>query len=252
MAIIRTVDRSDASLTNSFGLRSTGVIRPWGSAPAYKASGANTAGVGTATVSWPSGTCKGDLGILVVESSGGDAAASLSGWSHFAGSPVVDVADATGSKLSVLWRFADSDSPANQTLPDPGDHQIVRLLTFTGVSRTRPSRITATDTKTTASTSVTWPSLVTPSPNCLVLYVASRPDDSSLTTVFSSFANSSLTSVTEIGESGSTQGDGGGIVMGYGIKAVQSSVGNATATMSVSVTNALFVAALEPDMSLPA
>jgi hypothetical protein len=251
MSLIRTLDRSTESEVNQFKLRSAGSIGAWPAAPTYVDIGGTASGASTGTVAWPTEATKGDLGILVVESSGGDAAASASGWTHFSGSPVTDVADATGSKLSVLWKFAESSSPASAALADPGDHFTARIAAFRGVTKT-PGKATVTDTKTTASTLATWPSISTPSPNNLVVFGASRPDDSGSTTAFSTFVASGLTGTAEAGEAGTTTGDGGGFVICYGTRAAMGSIGTSTVNITASVTNALFVVALEPSVALPA
>lgn len=251
MSIIRSLDRSSQYAVNGFKLRSAGVLKAWPAAPVYVGIGASTSSTGAATPTWATDAKVGDLGILTVESSGADATATASGWTHFPGSPVVDIADATGSKLSVLWKFAESDNPAAASVADAGDHVICRITVFRNVS-TVPGRITATDTKTTASTTVTWPSITTASPNNMVVFVASRPNDDASGSTFSAFTAAGLTSPTEAGESGTTNGDGGGIAIFYGTRAAMGSIGTSTATMSVSVTNALFVVALEPSLALPA
>jgi len=252
MSIVRTLDRSPESVVNAFKVRPSGVVRAWPStAPSFVAIGTAVSGIGAVTAVWPTATVVGDLGILVVEASGGDAAASASGWTHFPGSPVVDIADATGSKLSVMWKFAESSTPVSAVVADPGDHQVARIASFRRVTFS-PGRVTATDAKTTASTLVTWPSIDTPSPNNMVVFVASRPDDSAATTVFSTFINTNITSPTEAGEAGTTQGHGGGFVIYYGTKASIGATGTSTVNMTASLTNALFVVALEPSLALPA
>lgn len=251
MSIIRTLNRSSNTEENNFTLRRSSVARQWASAPSFVGVGSITDSGTGGVVSWPTKTCKGHLGVLVVETSGADTTITVSGWTHFSGSPVVDVADATGSKLNVLWKFLESDTPATITLPDPGDHTVARVLTFRDVGST-PSLVTATGAKTTASTSLSWPTLNTVSPNSLILYIASRPDDSSSTTSFSSFANASLTGVAEATEAGGVGNNGGGFVVAYGTKAAIGSIGTATATVTPSVTNAYAVIALEADNSIPA
>lgn len=248
MSIIRTLDRSTEHEVNNFKLRPSGVLKAWPATPLYVGAGSATT---STTVAWPADAVTKDLGILVVECSGADTAASASGWTHFTGSPVVDVADATGSKLSVMWKFAENNSPASASVTGPTDHLVSRMVVFRNVSVV-PGRVTATDTKTTASTTVTWPSITTASPNNMVVFAASRPDDSSSTTTFSAFTAAGLTSPTEAGEAGTTSGNGGGFVICYGTRAAIGSIGTSTATSSVSTTNALLVVALEPTVALPA
>lgn len=252
MSIIRTIERSSFSQVNGFSLRKSGTVGVWGSVPTYKGAGAGGANISGVTQGWPSNTCAGDFAIMIVECSGADTTPTVSGWTHFPGSPVVDVADATGSKLSILYRFVDTDGPSTVSIADLGDHINTKIFTFEGVSTTEVGRVTATDTKTTASTSVTWPSITTPSPNNLVVLIASRPDDTASTTTFSGHTNANLTSITERNEYGSANGDGGGFVIVTGIRESQGAIGTTTATSSVSTTNALFVVALEPTNALPA
>lgn len=251
MSIFRSLDRSTQYQANGFRLRSSGVLKSWPAAPLYVGIGGATSSGTSTNLSWATGTRQGDLGILVVESSGADDTATASEWTHFPGSPVVDIADATGSKLNVLWKFAESDTPATTSVADPGDHLIMRMAVFRNVSAI-PGRITATDTKTTPSTSVTWPSITTPSPNNMVVFVASRPSDSADTGAFSAFTAAGLTNAAEAAEGGGTSGNGGGFVICYGTRAAMGSIGTSTATTNVSVTNALFVVSLEPTVALPA
>lgn len=253
MPIIRTAERSAETRINGFRLRPRGLLRQPGAAPEFIAVGTATTGTGGISPAWPARHQAGDLAILVVETSGADATVAPSGWTHVAGSPVVDIADATGSKLQVLWRFAASDQESAATVADPGDHATGRIFTFRGVRRdVVPGRAYATDTKTTAGTSVTWPAITTIAPNSLVLCIASRADDTSGTTVFSAFANANLTSLAEAGEAGSVSGDGGGFALNYGTRAAIGNIGTSTGTMNVSTTNALITLALEPSLALPA
>jgi hypothetical protein len=253
MSIIRTASRSVSYQTTGFRVRSAGVTNSRPPAPFFNAAGGATTGVASITPAWPTRHQAGDLGILVIEASGGDATATVSGWTHIAGSPVVDIADATGSKLMVLWRFAETDSESQASIPDLGDHATGRIYGFRGVRQDIvPGRVYATDTKVVASTSVNWPAITTLSPNNLVLCIASRPDDSASNTTFSAFANANLTSVAETGEAGSSSGDGGGFVVNHGTRAAIGNIGTSSGTMTVSVTNALMTFALEPSLALPA
>lgn len=253
MPITRTAERSTNQKVTGFRLRESGVLRQAGAVPEYIAAGTGVSSLTTATPQWPTRHQSGDLGILIVESSGGDATSTPSGWAHITGSPIVDIADATGSKLNVLWKFATSDQEAGASLSDAGDHVTGRIFTFRGVrTDITPGRANATDTKAVASTSVTWPAITTVSPNSLVICIASRPDDSASTTVFSAFTNANLTSLAEAAETGSVTGDGGGFVLNYGTRAAIGNIGTSTGTLSTSLTNALITFALEPSLALPA
>lgn len=253
MPITRTAERSTNYQVNGLRLRRSGVLSAVGPAPEFIAVGTAAAGTGAISPAWPARHQAGDLGLLVLESSGGDSTVTPSGWVHVTGSPVVDIADATGSKLSVLWKFAASDQESTASVSDPGDHALARIYSFRGVrSDVAPGRASATDTKTVASGIVTWPAITTVSPNSLVICVASRPDDVASTTTFAAFSNAGLTSLAEAGEAGTASGDGGGFVLNYGTRAAIGDIGTSTGTMTVSVTNAVITFALEPSVALPA
>lgn len=253
MPVFRTADRTTNTQVAGYRLRRSGVLQQHGQTPVYLGIGAAGAGVGVFTTAWPTRHQAGDLGILVLESSGSDATVTPSGWAHVPGSPVVDIADATGSKLQVLWRFATSDTEADVSVPDPGDHGVARILSFRFVRQDiTPGRAYATDTKIVASGIITYPSITTLSPNCLIMCIATRPDDASGTTIFSAFSNANLSGVIEAGEAGTTNGNGGGFVVNLGQRAVMGSIGASTGTSSVSVTNAVMTLALEPSYALPA
>lgn len=253
MPVFRTAERSNEFKTLGFCLRRSGLVAQVGAVPKYIAAGTAATGTGAGSIAWPTRHQKGDLAILVVETSGGDSTISASGWSHVTGSPITDIADATGSKLQVLYKFAATDQEANATFADPGDHFVGTIFTFRGTRQDiAPGRASATDTKSVASGTVTWPAITTLSPNSLVLCIASRPDDVATTTIFGAFSNANLTSVAEAAEAGTISGDGGGFVLNYGTRAAIGNIGTSSGSMTVSLTNAVITLALEPSLALPA
>ena len=255
MSTFRTADRSTAIKVNGLRLRRSATVPPAPSRPAFVAAGPQvTSTTGSLSVAWPGLTLAGHLGILVHETSGGSASISApSGWAAFPGSPVVDVANATGSKLSVFWKFAESNAEVNVTTTGVADHSLARIYVLSNVRPSiAPGRAITTDTKTSASANITWPSIETLAHNSRVVYIASRPDDSSATGVFTFFTNANLDQLFAAGEAGTASGDGGGFAMFLGRKATPGSTGTATANLSVSVTNAMMVFALEPTNELPA
>jgi len=255
MSTFRTADRSTEIKVNGLRLRRSATVPPVPVRPTFVAAGTAVTGTtGSLSVAWPALASAGDLGILVHETSGGSASISApSGWAAFTGSSVVDVADATGSKLSVFWKFAESNAEANVTTTGVADHSLARIYVMSGVRPSiAPGRAITTSTKTTASASITWPSIETLAHNSRVVYIASRPDDSSATNVFTFFTNADLDQLFVAGEAGTVSGNGGGFAMFLGRKATPGSTGTATANLSASVTNAMMVLALEPTNELPA
>lgn len=218
-----------------------------GPAPTYvNASNIFTSSAGI-SVPWPTTVQSGDIGILVLETSGNDSTVTISspsGWDAVPGSPVTDIADATGSKLQVFWK-RHTGSESSVTVPDPGDHVVGRMFAFRGCAATgNPWNAIATDSKTTASTTATTPSVTTTDVNTLIVMIVGRPNDSNATNHFGAPVNANLTSIAERGEAGAADGNGGGFVLATGVKATAGATGTATLTKSVSTTDTYMVIAL--------
>lgn len=246
MPILRTRDRSAESQYNNFKLRPVSVLDAWPSTPSY-ISVTGTATTGTASVGWPSAALPGDFALLVYETSGDVTPNPPSDWIQI-GSPVVDVADATGSTLTVFYRLAPADLPAT-SFPADTDHKVASIAVFRGVSLTPFTFATAT--KTTPSTSLTFPDLTLPSFNNRVVFIATRPDDTASAS-FSNLTNSNLTSIAERRDFGTANGNGGGHCIYTGLASNPGPIGTSDITMANSVTNACMVLALEPSLAYPA
>ena len=221
---------------------------------AFSAAGSGT---GTLSVPWPVNHAPGFVAILIVETGGEGTNLTITapaGWAAVSGSPVTAVATTAGSKLQVFWKRATSSAEANVTVPDSGDHQLAQMVVFSGCVDTGvPWDVTSTGTKTTASTSITFPALTTTVDNTTALLIATRPNDSGSLLSFGTLTNSVLTNQFSIGqEAGTTSGHGGGFVWYTGEKATPGSIGTSTTTVSPSVTNAFMVIALRGDIPLSA
>jgi len=253
MSFYRTADRVRNNDYGGLRLRSSGIALARHAAPVYLGAGAGASSTLSVTVSWP-GRKVGDLGILVIETSGNDATLTPAGWTHFAGSPLVDVADANGSKLQVLWRFADSDATVtgvSQSLADPGNHIFAAIYAFRGVSQdVVPGRANAKTEKATPSPIATFPSITTMAHNSLVICVASHPLLTA-SNVFSNFFSSTLTNTATAFQLSRTDGNGGGFGLFYGGMPDLGATGTATVNMSSSLTNCALTFALEPSIALP-
>jgi len=225
--------------------------------PQVVGAGPAVSGTGTLGAAWPAAHQSGDVGILIVETGGEGTNLTITtpaGWAAVSGSPVTAVATSAGSKLQVFWKRATSSAETNVTVPDSGNHQLARIVAFRDVVATGvPWDVTSTGTKTTASTSITFPALTTTVANTTVLLIATRPNDSASLTSFGPLTNSVLTNQFATGqEAGTTSGHGGGFVFFTGEKGAPGSIGTSTTTVSPSVTNALMVIALRGDIPLSA
>ncbi len=218
--------------------------------PSFQVAGTAVGNAAAITVAWPAHVA-GDIGILVIEASGADTTANIttpSGWVALPGSPVTDLATTAGSKLQVWWKRAASGSEASVSVPDGGDHQLGRIYTFRDcVATGNPWDVTTTGIKTTASTTATVPSVNTTVDNTLIVMIVGRPNDSSSTAHFGVPVNANLTALADRGEGGTIQGNGGGFVIGTGVKDAAGSTGTSTMTKIASTTDTYLVIALKGD-----
>jgi hypothetical protein len=215
-------------------------------APTYVDVGTNTSGAGNITVPWPTHVA-GDIGLLVIESTGGQAAnlGTANGFAAVDSSPSSTGATTSGTRVTVYWCRATSAAMASPIVTDPGDHAVGRIFTFRGCVETGdPWNITAADQKASASTSASAPTVTTTVNNCLIVCAISRDNDASSTTSFSAWANASLTDVNEAAEGGTTSGNGGGFGVGYGTLATAGVSGVTTATVTSSINASITIALL--------
>lgn len=217
--------------------------------PSFIAAGTVDASVGVSSVAWPTHTT-GDLGVLVIESAGNDTTASPVGWTHFSFSPVVDIGDASGSKLQILYKYAASAAEGAVTIADLGDHWVANINVFRDVADP-PVNVRAAGTKTTASTTATIPAVTTSVDGCMVMMVCGRPNDSSDTAHFGVGVNANLASVTEAVEGGTTLGHGGGYTVQYGVMTTAGNTGTTSITKSASTTDTYYIVALAPAADPP-
>jgi hypothetical protein len=87
--------------------------------PTFLAMGPAASGPGDPTPAWPAHE-ENDIGLLFVETSGGQAITAPSGWTPVTNSPQEDPEAAT--RLSVFWRRATSSSEPDPTVTNPADH----------------------------------------------------------------------------------------------------------------------------------
>lgn len=214
--------------------------------PTFFAAGTSDtfSGFESVSVPWPAGHQADDLGILVVEVMATQQTISPVGWTHFAGSPIVDVASSAGSKLCVLYRVATSSSEANASFsPDLSmDHGISKISVFRGVNTAIIVDAVATGIKATASTTATLPSVTTTVDGTMVVLVCGRPSTGS--TGFGLAVNAGLADITEHVDVGTSTGNGGGFTLQSGTKATAGATGTSEITKTSSTTDTYLTVAL--------
>lgn len=213
--------------------------------PVFQAATNPVAAFGSFFLAWPTHIAN-DIGLLVVETAGDGSTFSITGWQTVPGSPVVDVASAAGSKLQVFYKRAASAFESNAFIPDSGDHQIARLYTFRNCIATgSPWDVTTTGIKTTASFTATVPAVTTTVANTLITMIVGRPDDSGSLSHFGVPFNPVLTSIQELGEAGSSIGNGGGFVVSTGIKESAGNTSTSALNKNFSTTDTYMVIAFK-------
>lgn len=215
-------------------------------------AGVGSVGSGTelATITWPSGHLPGQLGFLVVETTGDQRLdAAPADWIPLI-PPTTDVATTAGSTLHIYYRFATSNvMPPAELRVTGGDHILGQIFTFNGIDPSNPiASGPEVRTTTTTSTDVINPSILVNATSNLIVLVASRPNDSGNLESFSTPTNANLVNITELAEAGSTVGTGGGfrLVTANRANTAPADIGLTTGTSVVSTTNVAVTWSLRP------
>jgi hypothetical protein len=221
------------------------------STPTYVGVGTTATNINGISPQWPASYSIGDIAFCVVETAGGENVPSTpSGWTLADGCPVSAENAATGTTLTIYWKFATSTSEAACTIGDSGDHQVGRIIVFRGANTAgKPYIDYTTGTKTTASTTATGPSITTKTNNNLIIYFIARSTDIG-SSQFSGWTNASLTGVTERSDVGGTSNNGGGSGIGVGALATAGTTGTMAATMLASEVNAYLTIGLMPNSTI--
>lgn len=219
-------------------------------AAGFAAAGAVSTGTEVATVAWPAGHRAGQLGVLMVETSGDEQLDETpDGWVRLI-DPTPDVPTLAGSTLHIYYRFATSTtmSPVELRITD-GDHIVGQIFTFNGINATDPiASAPVVSSIQDVSTSVINPSIPVNSSSYVVLLAASRPNDSDNLDSFNIPVNTNLSGIVELGEAGTTIGNGGGfrLVSANRSNAAPVDIGLTTGMSVTATTNVTVTWALRP------
>ena len=195
-------------------------------------------GTGAISVAVPSGYAQNDLLVLLLE--GYDAIpAAPSGWTS------VDTQSSTHTYFRVCWKLAGSGE-SSVSVDDSGDSTHGLMMCFRGEDTSAP--IHASSKNTAGGTSFSANGVTTTVNECMILVAAGFFDaDANDTSNYSSWANSSLTSITEIHDEATSAGSGGGIACAYGGKLLAGTVSATTATTDSSANySAVITLAIAP------
>ena len=217
----------------------------------YRDIGTVAAGTGAITPALPAGRLTDDLLLLLVETAneavtltGGDA----SNWLQLSSSPqgTGTAAGTAAARLTVFYRWV-TGTEAAPGVGDSGNHQIARIIAYSGVDTSAPFNVQAGTTRTAAGTTVTFPSVVTTVADCMVLLMEAHSlPDSTSTAIVSGHTNANLSGITERLDNNTNAGNGGGISLAEGLKATAGTVGTSTATVTTSSVGGMITLALKP------
>jgi hypothetical protein len=217
---------------------------------AVVAVGTVASGVNAISPGLPAGWPPDDIHVLVVETNN-EPIAAMSGWSNV-GVGVQNVATGTVTSLTIRWRRAVGGDAA-PSVPDSGDHQIARIIGFSGCPTSGdPWDVTLFGSESVSDTTVSFPNITTTTANCMVVHALSvgSPDS---TTGQSSGAgtNANLTGLANRMNNQTSSGTGGGFAMITGLKATAGAVGATTTTITTANFKALFSGALREAAVVP-
>ena len=221
--------------------------------PTFVASGSQASGTGAITPALPLGIAANDILLLFVETANQAAAITKQAggiWAEVANSPQgVEVDGSTNAtRLTVFWSRYNGIQTA-PTVGDSGDHTIGIIIAIRGVTTSgNPWDVAAGSTDAFPDTLGSIPgALTTVADTFIVAAITTNVPDANGTNVFSSWANASLTNVTERFDVSRTAGNGGGIGIAIGEKATAGIYGNTTMTISVLAARAMMSLALKPE-----
>ncbi|MDO9372200.1 MAG: hypothetical protein Q7U07_06380 [Gammaproteobacteria bacterium] len=220
-------------------------------APAYRASGTFTAGVGTITPPYPASMAANDVCLLAVESENqaislttANGFAEVPTWSpQFAGTAATNPA----SRLALFWKRTVGGDTA-PLVADSGDHTTGQIHCFLDVTTSGNPWDTGAGGNDGAANDTTGaiPGSTTTVAETLVALITSTSFNGTSTAQCSFGANADLTSLTERTDNTNTAGLGGGHCMATGVKASASAYANTTVTLANTSFKGAISLALKP------
>lgn len=214
----------------------------------YENKGSFASSTGSLTVGVPGGYQNGDVFLLFVESANQNIS-TPGGWTQVLNSPqsTGTAAAAGGVRLAVFYKIV-SGTQSSVSVADSGNHTTAIIANFRGVDIDNPIHLTSGKVDSTATSSISTPSLTTTIENTMIVMTIGLDKDAADTDTITttSWTNSNLSEIAEGHDQTISGGVGGGIAFATGIKATAGAVGNTTATADSSTTHAYITIALKP------
>jgi hypothetical protein len=204
------------------------------------------------TADWPAGHQADDIGILYVEQAN-EPVSTPAGWTAIEAPGTGTAGAAASTGLQMFWKRAASGAESGVTVANPGDHRRARVLVFRGCETSgSPINVSADDVEATALAAASIPGATTTVDECLIVAAVSNATDStSNQTTSNGFANADLTSIARVSTGNAAAGNGGGVDIAAGEKAVAGAYGATTVTLATASAQARISFALMPPQGAP-
>lgn len=218
---------------------------------AYVGAGALVSGTGAlSAVAWPSGHVAGDLGVLFVQTANQPISAP-SGWSQIGSSQGVGSPLFNGTGLQVFYKIAASGAEPSITVADSGNHTLAKILAWRGVDAASPLGATPNGTVASDAAALTFPSITTDADACVVVLGVGVCNYATSSTFLSGWSSPWLDDLTERVDQSVTYGNGGGLGIAEGLKALAGPLGSSSVTFASAANAAALLFALRP-VTVPA
>lgn len=212
-------------------------------APSTALGTANAGTTGATTYTLPTHQTD-DILLLATECNVTGGLTAPSGWSNVVNSPKAQGTNVTC--LNGFWKRAASGSETDPQVAATTDHQVGIPFRIRGGLLTGTPWDAATSGTQSSGTSRTFSGFTTLTPDSLVVYMLVADFDTA-TDIFGTLATpSGLTGFTTLSATPTANGNGGEVLVAYGVKATAGSVGNLTWTFSSAAAWAGIALAFPP------
>lgn len=210
------------------------------STPTWRSTGAQANGTGAITPGMPDHDINSVLLLTVETSNETVTLSSANSFSAVSSSPQgTGISTATSAtRLSTFWMRATSPSMPAPVIADPGDHALAIITAYDGcITSGLPWDITSGNVISSTSSQVQIKGATTTVAEALVVAISASARDVS-PGQYTSFVNPNLSSVSEIVDISTSDGNGGTIGIAIGSKATAGSYQTTTASL-LGATNAV-------------
>lgn len=202
----------------------------------------------------PASVAQGDILLLAIEDQATDTTTGLptvsGGTETWTQHPASPQASGGATRLSLYWARASTASP---TMPDIGggtNHTFSRVARFTGGTTSgNPWVGSEYNSSTNIAANAVVGGFSIGGPDRLVVWIVSTGYNGTNAARFSGWANTDLTSVTEIHDQTDTIGGGGGFGAMTGVRAASGTIGASSATEAFSGHATIILALAPPQAS---